>query len=58
MQIGKENQSVEIERRINLSLATVVKLGFILKSYNKFVNPIRKIYESCGLPPISLKQLH
>lgn len=50
VKLGKENQTVEIGRRIALTWSAFGKLQYIFKDLNMPISLKRKVYEACILP--------
>lgn len=53
IQLGKENQTAEISRRVSYSWTAFGKLAFIFRSRDIPINLKRKAYESCILPVLT-----
>jgi len=53
IQLGKENQSSEITRRMGLSWAAFGRLGFILKSSEFPINLKRRVFDACVTPVLT-----
>jgi len=53
IQLGKENQSSEITRRIGISWAAFGRLGFILKSNEFPINLKRRVFDACVMPVLT-----
>lgn len=50
IRLGKDNQTAEITRRVNLTWVAFGKLGYILKDPKIPINLKRKVFDSCVLP--------
>ena len=50
IQLGKKNQTAEINRRIRASWAAFGKLGYILKNPDIPINLKSKVFDTCVLP--------